>query len=80
LEDEIIDRDPVAGPAKKIKCAVQQVAGRAVDDAKLEPDGKAGKIDSEVQSYLAILDLMPGRREYASAFSRAARRAMGFRS
>jgi hypothetical protein len=48
-----------------MKCAVKQVAGKAIDDAKLEPDGKAGKIESKVQSYLAILDLMPGRRECA---------------
>ena len=41
----------------KIECvAVKLVAGKAVDDAKLEPDGKAGKIDSKVQSYLAIFD------------------------
>ena len=45
-----------------MKCAVKQVAGKAIDDAKLEPDGKAGNIDRKVQSYLAILDLMPGRR------------------
>jgi uncharacterized protein YjbJ (UPF0337 family) len=31
----------VAGPAKKIKGAVKQVARKAVDDAKLEPNGKA---------------------------------------
>jgi uncharacterized protein YjbJ (UPF0337 family) len=62
LEEDIIVTDRVAGPAKKMKCAVKQVAGKAIDDAKLEPDGKAGKIESEVQSYLAILDLMPGRR------------------
>ncbi len=48
-----------------MNCAVKQVAGKAIDDAKLEPDGKAGKIESKVQSYLAILDLMPGRRECA---------------
>ena len=46
-----------------MKCGVKQVAGKATDDAKLEPDGKAGNIDRKVQSYLAILDLMPGRRE-----------------
>jgi len=34
LEDKIIDNDRVAGPAKKMKCAV--MAGSAVDDAKLE--------------------------------------------
>ena len=33
------------------------------DDAKLEPDGRARNIDRKVQAYLAILDLMPGRRE-----------------
>jgi uncharacterized protein YjbJ (UPF0337 family) len=46
LEEEIIDKDRVAETATKIKCAVKQVAGKAVDDAKLEPGGKAGKIDS----------------------------------
>jgi hypothetical protein len=35
LEDEIIDKDRIAGHARKIKCAVQQVAARAVDDAQL---------------------------------------------
>ena len=40
--------DRVAGPAKKMKCAVKQMAGKAIDDAKLEPDGKAGKIETRV--------------------------------
>jgi uncharacterized protein YjbJ (UPF0337 family) len=48
LEEEIIDKDRVAETATKIKCAVKQVAGKAVDDAKLEPDGKASKIDSKI--------------------------------
>jgi uncharacterized protein YjbJ (UPF0337 family) len=48
LEEEIIDKDQVAEMAKRIKCAVKQVAGKAVDDAKLEPDAKAGKIASKV--------------------------------
>ncbi len=65
LEEDIIVTDRVAGPAKKMTCAVKKVACKAIDDAKLEPDGKAGKIESKVQSYLAILDLMPGRRECA---------------
>ena len=56
-----------------MKGAVKQVAGKAVDDAKLEPDGKAGKSDSKVQLYLAILDLMPGRRDCAVLLKRAAR-------
>ena len=56
-----------------MKCAVEQVAGKAIDDAKLEPDGKAGKVDRKVQSYLAILDLMPGRRECAILLKPVAR-------
>ena len=52
LEEDINVTDRVAGPAKKMECAVKQVAGKAIDDAKLEPDGKAGKIESKVQSYL----------------------------
>jgi uncharacterized protein YjbJ (UPF0337 family) len=69
---KIIDKDRVAGPAKKTKCAVKQVAGKAIDDARLEPDGKAGNI-RKVQSYLAILDLMPGRRECAMLLKSVAR-------
>ena len=49
----------VTGPEKKMTCAVKQVAGKAIDDAKLEPVGKAGNIERKAQSYLAILDLMP---------------------
>jgi hypothetical protein len=49
------------------------VAGKAIDDAKLEPDGKAGNIDRKVHSYLAILDLMPGRRECAILLKPVAR-------
>jgi uncharacterized protein YjbJ (UPF0337 family) len=73
LEENIIVKHRVAGPAKKMKCAVKQVAGKANDDAKLEPDGKAGNIDRKVQSYLAILDLMPGRRECAILLKPVAR-------
>ncbi len=43
------------------------------DDAKLEPDGKARNIDRKVQTYLAILDLMPGRRECAILLKSVAR-------
>ena len=50
LEEVIIVTDRVAGPTKKMKCAVKQVAGKATDDAKLEPDGKARKADRKVPS------------------------------
>jgi len=48
LEENIIVTNRVAGPAKKMKCAVKQVAGKARDHAMLEPDGKAGKADRNV--------------------------------
>jgi len=73
LEVDIIVKHRVTGPEKKMTCAVKQVAGKAIDDAKLEPDGKAGNIDSKAQSYLAILDLMPGRRECAILLKPVAR-------
>ena len=73
LEEDVIVKHRVTGLAKKMKCGVKQVAGKATDDAKLEPDGKAGNIDRKVQSYLAILDLMPGRREFAIVLKPVAR-------
>jgi hypothetical protein len=42
LEEEIIDKNRVAEMATKIRCAVK-VAGKAVDDAKLEPGGRLAK-------------------------------------
>jgi hypothetical protein len=42
LEDEIIDKARVRRTDEEIKYAVKLVAGKAVDDAKLEPVGKAG--------------------------------------
>jgi hypothetical protein len=56
-----------------MKRGVKQVAGKAIDDAKLEPVGKAGKIETKVQSYLEVLDLMPGRRECAILLKPVAR-------
>jgi len=48
LEEDIIVTNRIAGPAKKTKCAVKRVAGKALDDAMLEPDGRAGKADRKV--------------------------------
>ena len=36
LEEEIMDRDRIAGSGKQIKGAVKQVIGKAVGDTKLE--------------------------------------------
>jgi uncharacterized protein YjbJ (UPF0337 family) len=48
LDEEIIGKDQLAETATIIKCGFKQVAGKAVDDAKLELDGRAIKIFSKV--------------------------------
>jgi uncharacterized protein YjbJ (UPF0337 family) len=55
LEDEIMDKDRIAGSAKEIKGAVKEMAGKAVGDAKLEADGKADKIEGKVQNAIGGL-------------------------
>lgn len=45
-----MDKDRVIGSAKQIKGAVKQAVGKAVGDAKLEAEGKADKIEGQVQN------------------------------
>ena len=45
-----MDKDRVAGSAKQIKGTVKQAVGKAVGDTKLETDGKADKIEGQVQN------------------------------
>jgi uncharacterized protein YjbJ (UPF0337 family) len=45
-----MDKDRLVGSAKQIKGTVKQVIGKAVGDAKLEPDGKADKTEGKVQN------------------------------
>ena len=47
MEEEIMDKDRIAGSAKELKGAIKQAAGKAVGDAKLEADGKADKIEGK---------------------------------
>jgi uncharacterized protein YjbJ (UPF0337 family) len=62
LEEEIVDKDRIAGSAKEMKGAVKQVVGKAVGDAKLESDGKADKIEGEVQNAIGGLkDALRGK-------------------
>jgi uncharacterized protein YjbJ (UPF0337 family) len=61
-EEEIMDKDRIAGSAKEIKGAIKQVAGRAVGDAKLEADGKADKIEGKVQNAIGgVKDALRGK-------------------
>jgi uncharacterized protein YjbJ (UPF0337 family) len=45
-----LDKDRVAGSAKKIKGAIKEVVGKAASDAKLEGEGKADKVEDKVQN------------------------------
>jgi uncharacterized protein YjbJ (UPF0337 family) len=45
-----MDKDSVAGSAKKIKGSVKETIGKATGDAKLQADGKADKMEGKVQN------------------------------
>ena len=62
MEEEIMDKDRIAGSAKEIKGAVKEMAGKVVGDAKLESDGKADKIEGKVQNAIGGLkDTLKGK-------------------
>jgi uncharacterized protein YjbJ (UPF0337 family) len=45
-----MDKDRVAGSAKKIKGSIKEVVGKATGDAKLEAEGKADKVEGKIQN------------------------------
>jgi len=45
-----MDKDRIVGSAKQVKGAVKEAVGKAVGDAKLESEGKADKIEGQVQN------------------------------
>jgi uncharacterized protein YjbJ (UPF0337 family) len=55
LEEDVMDKDRVAGSAKEIKGAIKQGVGKAVGDAKLEAEGKADKAEGKVQNAIGGL-------------------------
>jgi uncharacterized protein YjbJ (UPF0337 family) len=62
LEDNMIDKDRIAGSAKEIKGAVKEAVGKAVGDAKLESAGKADKTEGKVQNAIGGLkDALKGK-------------------
>jgi uncharacterized protein YjbJ (UPF0337 family) len=50
-----MDKDRIVGSAKQVKGAVKEVVGKAVGDTKLESEGKADKIEGEVQNAIGGL-------------------------
>ena len=45
-----MDKDRVAGSAKQIKGEVKQAVGKVIGDAKLESEGKADKVEGNIQN------------------------------
>jgi uncharacterized protein YjbJ (UPF0337 family) len=50
-----MDKDRIAGAAKQIKGSVKDAVGKAVGDAKLQSDGKADKVEGQVQNAIGGL-------------------------
>ena len=53
-----MDKDRVAGSAKKIKGSIKGVVGKAAGDAKLEAEGKADKVEGNVQNAVGLKDTL----------------------
>ena len=45
-----MDKDRVVGSAKQIKGTIKELVGKATGDAKLESEGKAGKVEGKIQN------------------------------
>ena len=51
-----MDKDRVAGSAKKIKGSIKEVVGKTAGNAKLEAEGKADKVEGKVQNAVGGLE------------------------
>jgi uncharacterized protein YjbJ (UPF0337 family) len=57
-----MDKDRVIGSAKVVKGKIKEALGKAVGDAKLESDGKAGKFEGKVKNTVGgIKDVIKGK-------------------
>jgi uncharacterized protein YjbJ (UPF0337 family) len=50
-----MDKDRIAGAAKKIKGSIKETIGNVTGDAKLEAEGKADKVEGKVQNAIGGL-------------------------
>ena len=50
-----MDKNRIAGAAKKIKGSIKEIIGKATGDAKLEAEGKADKVEGKVQNAIGGL-------------------------
>lgn len=58
-----MDKDRIAGAAKKVKGSVKEGIGKALGDAKLRGEGKADKAEGKIQN--AVGGLKDAVREKA---------------
>ncbi len=57
-----MDKDRIIGSAKKIKGEVKEAVGKATGDTKLESEGKADKVEGNVQNAIGgIKDTLIGK-------------------
>ncbi len=60
--ESIMDKDRIIGSAKKIKGEVKEAVGKATGDTKLESEGKADKVEGNVQNAIGgIKDTLRGK-------------------
>ena len=50
-----MDKNRIAGAAKKIKGSIKETIGKSTGDAKLEAEGKADKVEGKVQNAIGGL-------------------------
>jgi uncharacterized protein YjbJ (UPF0337 family) len=62
IGDAVMDKDRIAGSAKKIKGSIKETIGKATGDAKLEAEGKADKVEGKIQNAIGGLkDALKGK-------------------
>src|SRR5579872_2232134 len=58
-----MDKGRIAGSAKQIKGALKQAVGKALGDTKLQSEGRADKIEGQIQNAVGGLkDTLRGKR------------------
>jgi uncharacterized protein YjbJ (UPF0337 family) len=55
IGDAVMDKDRIAGSAKKIKGSIKETIGKATGDAKLEAEGRADKVEGKIQNAIGGL-------------------------
>jgi uncharacterized protein YjbJ (UPF0337 family) len=49
-EENVMDKDRIAGSAKQVIGGIKETTGKVVGDAKLKADGKAEKVEGKIQN------------------------------